>query len=180
MAGAAVMAIRSRERTRTVSVTLAEEPVNATEPTAEGHHPRTWPPLEFRVTVPAPRPEVWRAFTDPALLVRWLAREASSDRHVLCLGWPGGTMRCRVVQRDREQKLRFSWPDPSGMFPETFVVVGLQADGDRTLVDLEHYGFGRGDDWDDLYVGVARAWSGYLKNLRSLFSGGPDLRENDE
>ena len=146
----------------------------------EGIEPRTWPPLEFRVTMPASRPAVWRAFTEPALLVRWLAREASATDDVLCLAWGEARIGCRVVQRTFERILRMTWPDPSGALPETFVSIWLHARGEQTLVELEHYGFGRGGDWDELYVGIARAWSGYLKNLRSVLGGGPDLREDDE
>jgi hypothetical protein len=31
-----------------------------------------------------------------------------------------------------------------------------------------------------LYVGVARAWAAYLKNLRAVLETGTDLREDDE
>src|SRR5437868_6998849 len=56
-----------------------------------------------------------------------------------------------------------------------------QADGsDGTVLELEHYGFGVGPDWDPLYVGAARAWAAYLKNLRAVLEAGVDLREPDE
>ncbi|SRR5579884_551526 len=145
-----------------------------------GGSERTWPPLEFRVTVPAPREAVWRAFTEPELLVRWLSRQASIEGDELRLGWGDVAVACRVVQRTHERVLRSSWSDPSGAFPETWVVVLFHARGESTLVELEHYGFGRGGDWDELYVASARAWAGYLKNLKSVLGGGPDLREADE
>ena len=47
-------------------------------------------------------------------------------------------------------------------------------------MELEHYGFGVGPDWDELYVGAARAWAAYLKNLRAVLEAGIDLREPDE
>lgn len=144
---------------------------------------RTWPPLEFRVSVSAPRPEVWRAFTEPELLVRWLAREARGsavqEQHLM-LGWPEMAIECRIVLATFERVLRFSWPDPAGILPDTMVVVFLHARDDRTLVDLQHYGFGRGHEWDARYVSYSSAWSGYLKNLKSVLGGGPDLREDDE
>jgi hypothetical protein len=31
-----------------------------------------------------------------------------------------------------------------------------------------------------LYVGAARAWAAYLKNLRAVLETGVDLREDDE
>jgi len=146
----------------------------------EGIEQRTWPPLEFRVTVPAPRPEVWRAFTEPRLLTRWLARRASAAPDGLTIGWADASISCRVVQKTHERTLRLSWPDPSQTLPETYVSIWLHARGESTLVELEHYGFGRGADWDELYVGAARSWPAYLKNLRCVLGGGADLREDDE
>jgi hypothetical protein len=64
--------------------------------------------------------------------------------------------------------------------PETMVVLSLEEDADRTALELEHYGFGVGPDWDVQYVGAARAWAAYLKNLRAVLEAGVDLREADE
>lgn len=143
---------------------------------------RTWPPLEFQVTVPVSRPAAWRAFTDPAVLTRWLARDASlvPDESSYCLTWPQAALECRVLLRTQERVLRLTWPDAARVLPETMVVVLFHARGASTLVELEHYGFGRGRDWDEHYVSCARAWTGYLKNLRSVLSQGLDLREEDE
>jgi hypothetical protein len=66
--------------------------------------------------------------------------------------------------------------------PDTMVVVHTDP-GDapeETAFELEHYGFGVGPDWDPMYVGAARAWAGYLKNLRAVLEAGVDLREADE
>jgi uncharacterized protein YndB with AHSA1/START domain len=144
---------------------------------------RTWPPLEFRVRVPVSRPEAWRAFTASDQLSRWLARQAHGRvgaGETFELGWGDLRLACRVAQATHERVLRFSWPDPMGQLPETWVVVLFHDRGSWTLVELEHYGFGRGDEWDAAYVSAARAWSSYLKNLRSVLGGGPDLREDDE
>src|SRR5438132_821265 len=94
-------------------------------------------------------------------------------QHVPAIGAPDPG-----AQATHERVLRFSWPDPMGHLPETWVVVLFHDRGPWTLVELEHYGFGRGDDWDAAYVSAARAWSGYLKNLRSVLGGGLDLRED--
>jgi hypothetical protein len=65
--------------------------------------------------------------------------------------------------------------------PETMVVVSMEAAGPaETALELEHYGFGMGPDWDAMYVGAARAWAAYLKNLRAVLETGVDLREADE
>jgi hypothetical protein len=65
--------------------------------------------------------------------------------------------------------------------PETMVSVRTNPLGaSETQLELEHYGFGAGADWEPLYLGAARAWSGYLKNLRAVLEHGVDLRGADE
>jgi hypothetical protein len=65
--------------------------------------------------------------------------------------------------------------------PQTMVVVSMVPIGrDETALEVERYGFGVGPDWDLMYVGAARAWAAYLKNLRAVLEAGVDLREDDE
>jgi uncharacterized protein YndB with AHSA1/START domain len=144
---------------------------------------RTWPPLVFNLTLAAPPETVWRALTDPAELTRWLARAARTE------GRPGGSFELRwddlriagrYLQFEPPRRLRFTWGQPESPFPETVIVVNLQPRDGGTALSWEHYGFGRGEGWDEYYVGSARAWAGYLKNLRSVLETGHDLREDDE
>jgi hypothetical protein len=60
------------------------------------------------------------------------------------------------------------------------VVRTAPAESGGTALEVEHYGFGVGPDWDMLYVGAARAWAAYLKNLRAVLEAGLDLRDPDE
>jgi hypothetical protein len=60
------------------------------------------------------------------------------------------------------------------------VSIAPTGNGDQTALEVEHYGFGAGPAWDALYVGAARAWAAYLKNLRAVIEAGVDLREDDE
>ena len=64
--------------------------------------------------------------------------------------------------------------------PETMIVIHIDPVEAGASLELEHYGFGAGADWDDLYVSAARGWAGYLKNLRAVLEMGQDLREVDE
>jgi hypothetical protein len=67
--------------------------------------------------------------------------------------------------------------------PETMVVVRAEPaeqQAGRTALEVEHYGFGVGPDWDPVYVGAARAWAAYLKNLRAVLEAHLDLREESE
>jgi uncharacterized protein YndB with AHSA1/START domain len=143
---------------------------------------KTRPPLVFKSHVKAPRAAVFSAFfREPR---RWLCRDATIDLRVggrVRLCWPDGCCEGRFVQCEPDSLARFSWRMDGDALPETMVVVRMDPDGsDATTLELEHYGFGVGADWDDMYVGAARAWAAYLKNLRAVLEAGIDLREPDE
>jgi uncharacterized protein YndB with AHSA1/START domain len=113
---------------------------------------------------------------------RWLCRSGSVDLRdggELRMCWPGGCFEGRFVQVG-QTGARFSWRMEGDTLPETMVVVTFDAAEDGTALELEHYGFGVGPDWDEMYVGAARAWAAYLKNLRAVLELGVDLREPDE
>jgi uncharacterized protein YndB with AHSA1/START domain len=121
-------------------------------------------------------------FRDPS---RWLCREAEIDLRVggrVRMCWPDGCFEGRFVQCAPPGLARFTWRMTGDEMPETMVVVHADAGDapDETALELEHYGFGVGTDWDAIYIGAARAWSGYLKNLRAVLETGVDLREADE
>jgi uncharacterized protein YndB with AHSA1/START domain len=145
---------------------------------------KTRPPLVFNARVNAPPEKVFEAFfTTPE---RWLCRQHSIDPRVggsIRLCWPDGCCEGSFVQCEPPTLARFTWRvQGDDSLPETMVVVLAQpADSDdATALELEHYGFGVGADWDPLYVGTARAWSAYLKNLRAVLEAGMDLREANE
>ena len=96
--------------------------------------------------------------------------------------WPDGCFEGRFVQCVPPSGARFTWRMEGDALPETMVVVSLDPSEreDRTALEVEHYGFGVGPDWDMQYVGAARAWAAYLKNLRAVLETGVDLREDDE
>jgi len=144
----------------------------------------TRPPLIFQANVGAAPEAVFDAFfREPT---RWLCREASVDLQLgggLRMCWPDGCFEGRFVQYDPPSGARFTWHMDGDALPETMVVVSLDSAGGnaaRTALEVEHYGFGVGHDWDMQYVGAARAWAGYLKNLRAVLEAGVDLREADE
>jgi len=115
---------------------------------------------------------------------RWLCREAEIDLKVggtLRLCWPDGCCEGSFVQFEPPSTARFSWHMQGDVLPPTMVVVSMVPVGrDETALEVEHYGFGVGPEWDMLYVGAARAWAAYLKNLRAVLEAGVDLREDDE
>jgi uncharacterized protein YndB with AHSA1/START domain len=144
---------------------------------------KTRAPLVFQSRVGASPRAVFDAFfRDPR---GWLCRDAIIDLQVggtLRLCWPDGCFEGRFVQVDQPTVARFSWHMDGDPLPETMIVVSTSPtdNADQTALEVEHYGFGTGPDWDALYVGAARAWAGYLKNLRAVLEAGVDLREEDE
>lgn len=95
--------------------------------------------------------------------------------------WPDGCFEGRFMQVNPGSAARFTWRMEGDSLPETMIVVSTApGEAGGTSVELEHYGFGVGPDWDALYVGAARAWAAYLKNLRAVLEAGVDLREADE
>ena len=144
---------------------------------------KTRPPLIFQSRVRAAPALVFDAFfRDPE---RWLCRGASVDPRPggeLRLCWPDGCYTGRFVQCEPPKLARFSWRMEGQTLPETMVVVHTDplGGGEATALELEHYGFGVGLDWDAEYLGAVRAWASYLKNLRAVLEMGVDLREEDE
>lgn len=146
---------------------------------------KTRPPLTFNSTVGAPPEVVFDAFFRSPR--RWLCRDASVDVRVdglLRLCWPYGCFEGHFLQCEPPSAARFSWRMQGDTLPETMVVTSFEpAERDgatATALEVEHYGFGVGSDWDMVYVGAARAWASYLKNLRAVLEMGVDLREVDE
>jgi uncharacterized protein YndB with AHSA1/START domain len=143
----------------------------------------TRPPLVFQSRVKAPQEIVFRAFFhEPG---RWLCRGGNFEPRVggqLRLCWADGCIEGRLVQFVPPQTGRFTWRFEGDSMPETMVVVSTTAadSADRTTLEVEHYGFGVGPEWDVLYIGAARAWASYLKNLKAVLEVGVDLRDADE
>lgn len=147
------------------------------------HTEKTRAPLVFQSRVRAAPDVVFDAFfRQPE---RWLCREASISLEPgghLRLCWPDGCFEGDFVQCEPGRVARFSWRMRGDHLPETMVVVST-AEGEapnETALELEHYGFGIGPDWDAMYTGAARAWASYLKNLRAVLEADVDLREADE
>jgi uncharacterized protein YndB with AHSA1/START domain len=143
---------------------------------------KTHAPLVFQSRVRAAPAVVFDAFFGEPN--RWLCRESSIETRVdgtLRLCWPDGCCEGRFVQFEHSRVARFSWHMDGDALPHTMVVVSMVPIGrDETALEVEHYGFGVGPDWDMLYIGAARAWAAYLKNLRAVLEAGVDLREEDE
>jgi len=99
--------------------------------------------------LPAPPDAVFRAFTDPALLRRWMSpvghAEASVDARVggaLHIAMIDGDVRIEhtgeILELDRPRRMRFTWVSAYTGAAGSVVTVTLLPDGDQTRLTLLH------------------------------------------
>ncbi len=148
-------------------------------------HTRT---IDREVTVDAPRPEVWKAFTTTQGATTFFASAAHIE---LRLNGPyeiyfdmtapagqRGSEGCKVLSFVPEEMLSFTWNAPP-KFPDirrqrTFVVIRFSEAGQgRTKVTITHAGWGEGEQWDAVFAYFQPAWGRVLANLQQRFESGP-------
>lgn len=110
---------------------------------------RGGPVVRVERLLPATPDAVSRAFTDPALLRRWMSpvghAEATVDLRV------GGTLHVAMIEGDvridhtgqfleldRPRRMRFTWNSPYTGASRSVVTVALAPDGDQTRLTLVH------------------------------------------
>jgi uncharacterized protein YndB with AHSA1/START domain len=144
--------------------------------------------VRYRVDVAAPIEAVWAAWTDPAHVREWFAREAVIELQPLgrfeilfAPEAPAGSRGAEnnlVLAVQAPEMLAFTWDAPPHL-PEarrqrTSVVVRLEplaAGGTR--VWFEQSGWGRGGQWDQAYDYFTGAWKTVLALLHRRFESGP-------
>jgi uncharacterized protein YndB with AHSA1/START domain len=127
--------------------------------------------------IAAPRAEVFRALTEPAVLDTWWTTSSESDPR------PGGAFRYTWEFEDAsrnhvqsgayhavEDGRSVSYPWEAG--GETTVTFRLEDAGDGTRLTLEHTGFSD----DEAREHHDQGWGGFLNNLKSVMAGGQDQR----
>ena len=118
---------------------------------------------------------IWRALTDPLLIERWLMRNDFRpvvghrfDFHAQPVpGWSGVT-HCEVLEVEPATRLAYRWGDgtesDSGL--RTVVTWTLSAEGEGTLVRMEHSGFRPEDEAG--YQGMGGGWPRILEGLERV------------
>lgn len=103
--------------------------------------------LSFEFDLPHGPAKVWRALTEPTLLAQWLLPVTGleltpgvpfrfqTDPHP---GWDG-TVNCRVLEVQEQQKLSYAWVVGAMNTVVTFV---LTPTATGTRLSLQHTGFG--------------------------------------
>jgi len=131
------------------------------------------------------KPEkVFRALTDAKELTRWFLKEArvqlKKGGKIKMVWSTGDGHESKILELVPAQKLRITWPTMGwGGTPrtDTYVTFSLSPQGKNTLLQIEHSGFGLGEEWVLYYAGTYSGWTYYLLNLKSWLEHGIDLRD---
>jgi uncharacterized protein YndB with AHSA1/START domain len=139
--------------------------------------------VETVIEIAAPREQVWRALTDPALVSQWMGclRFRPEAGHIFYLQ-PDRARRtaddvtdaiaCRIEILDQPRRLSFSWGFPN--VPDTFVDIRLRRIVGGTHVRLVHSGWDQFEarETEDVRGGLGQAWHTVaLPRLRQVAEG---------
>jgi uncharacterized protein YndB with AHSA1/START domain len=137
--------------------------------------------LMIELTIPAPLPEVWKAFSSSEGLMTWLTPSATVDLR------PGGDWICHfpggstgggtIMSFVPQQELVISAlaPDkfPNVRARRTNAKFSFEARGDTTLVRLTQTGWQEGEEWNKAYEYLAVGNAQLLATLHRRFISGP-------
>ena len=137
--------------------------------------------LVIAVTVPAPLPAVWQAFTTSEGLSTWLAPTGVVDLRVggdWTARFPGGstgggTILSFILQQ--ELVLSAMAPDrfPNVRAQRTRARFRFEARGDSTFVELTQTGWQDGDEWNKAYEYLTVGNAQLMATLHHRFVSGP-------
>jgi uncharacterized protein YndB with AHSA1/START domain len=135
--------------------------------------------IKIETRIHAPVREVWKTWTDPALILKWIGSDpdgeglkAEMDVH------PGGKYEISFRASDGSEhtcfgtytevnefrKLAFTWEWKNEPGVESLVIVELNPDGDDTLLRFQHAHVGNRSMHNYL-----AGWSSTFEKLRQLF-----------
>lgn len=137
------------------------------------------PQVQLSILIDAPRPKVFQALMDPAVLNKWVASAAVVEPKkggCYSYGWSydmggvkveGGPM--RILDLVENEKLVTDWPDWRGdkNVPLQTITWLLESVGAQTRVTLIHGGFVRTVDCSDYPFG----WVHFLESLKGAAEG---------
>jgi uncharacterized protein YndB with AHSA1/START domain len=137
--------------------------------------------LVIEVEVPAPVPEVWKAFSTSEGLSTWLFPNATVDLRPggdWLVHFPGGSTGGGTIVSfvaEKEIVLAALAPDkfPNVRATRTHAVFQFEARGSSTVVRLTQTGWQRGDEWTRAYEYLAAGNAQLLATLHKRFVDGP-------
>jgi uncharacterized protein YndB with AHSA1/START domain len=158
-----------------VTTTLAQSPAKPAMPAAADNV------LMLEVTVPAPLPAVWQAFTTSEGLSTWLTPGAVVDLREggeWTAHFPGGSTGGGTILSfapEKELVLSALAPDrfPTVRAGRTKVRFQFEAKGDSTVVRLTQTGWKEGEEWMKAYEYLTVGNAQLLATLHHRFVSGP-------
>jgi uncharacterized protein YndB with AHSA1/START domain len=126
----------------------------------------------------APVEKVFRALTDPKMLVKWFLSKAKvvpKKGGSYSFDWIGGYhMTGNVKQFETNKAVSFSWSDKlkNGELAKTTASFKVVKKGHGTLLRLRHTGFKDPEHFAE----CSSRWAYYLTNMKSVLDHGTDLR----
>ena len=141
------------------------------------HRPHDWSQFGETIFISRSPRDVFRAWTDPTELSRWLAPRCEIDARragALRLKWDEYVETDRVLAVEPDRSLLTTW---GGEESPVRLAVTLTPDRGGTICQLHQYGM----DADDstrftLFAGCKSGWTFYLTNLKAYLEHGIDLR----
>ncbi|MGA2667350.1 MAG: SRPBCC domain-containing protein [Ignavibacteria bacterium] len=136
-----------------------------------------WSQFTQRVAVAAPAEKVFRMWTDPKLMSKWLVSDAKM--HLKKDGsyewtWLGGYKDSgQILNIRKPTKLIFT-------FAGSICEVEIKKDKRGSLVNLRQYNIPITEEHKSAtHLGCSNGWTFYLTNLKTFLEYGIDLRETD-
>jgi uncharacterized protein YndB with AHSA1/START domain len=137
--------------------------------------------LVIEVEVPAPVPEVWKAFSTSEGLSTWLFPNATVDLRPggdWLVHFPGGSTGGGTIVSfvpEKEIVIAALAPDkfPQVRAARTHAVFQFEARGNSTVVRLTQTGWQSGDEWTRAYEYLAAGNAQLLATLHKRFVDGP-------
>ena len=128
---------------------------------------------------------VFQALTVPHRLTQWLLKEAEVEfkrNGKIKMVWnDGNTLECKILKLELNKKLTLAWPTNGWAgTPNANTIVKFRfhpTEDEKTILELEHLGFGSGDAWAKYFGLTYSGWTYYLLNLKSVLEHGVDLRD---
>lgn len=142
-------------------------------------------PIVIEIEVGAPVDRVWQAWTESNDLAAWLTARANIRAEVggqYELFWEpahperNSTLGCTIISMRVNEILGFTWKGPvpyadlmnSDPPPTSVTVMFRVTDPERTVIRIEHTGWGPGPRWGEARGWQDRAWRGALARLKEL------------
>lgn len=144
--------------------------------------------IRKEVIVPATIDQVWETWTTTEGVNTFFSSAAKVE---LRIGGPfeiyflldapygsRGSEDCHILSYLPKRMLSFEWNAPPSFGDlrgiHTFVVLEFEEVGpDQVNLTLSHIGWGRGEDWDQVYDYFDKAWQRVLDNFKKRFDEGP-------